>query len=297
MGAPEDPKGIRVNETGHVCVICAYYGRETKLKVGHCCTPCTERLRADVRLVLDLAGMASVEPTTSGVGSSGVYGSRPPINVSGIDPENTLIGPAPSPTVLDVLESWVRMVREDRHMTPYGPWSHLEGSKLQDGGSTTNATFRACTAFLAAETDWIATTPHFPLEDYRVELTSCVRALKRWDPDARSRGMMVPCPTLTDDDTCGARLHYEDLSEIVKCRRCGVARDAATLAAIAMSDGREVWLDPEAAANWLGINERRLRRMAQRGEITRAHGRYLIRHNAGALDGTRPVRNNVISPA
>jgi hypothetical protein len=271
-----------VNETGHVCVICAFYGRQTKLKAGHCCTPCTERLRADVRLVLDLARMASVEPTTSGVGSSGVYGSRPPINVSGIDPENTLIGPAPSPTVLDVLESWVRMVREDRQMSPYGPWSHLEGSKLQDGGSTTNATFRACTAFLAAETDWIATTPHFPLEDYRVELTSCVRALKRWDSSSHRVGTMVPCPTMTDDGECGYRLHYEDLADSVQCRRCRVTRDAATLAAVAMSDGREVWLDPEAAANWLGVTEGTLRQWARRGKVQRAHGRYLIRERMGA---------------
>jgi hypothetical protein len=226
--------------------------------------------------------MASVEPTTSGVGSSGVYGSRPPINVSGIDPENTLIGPAPSPTVLDVLESWVRMVREDRQMSPYGPWSHLEGSKLQDGGSTTNATFRACTAFLAAETDWIATTPHFPLEDYRVELTSCVRALKRWDSSSHRVGTMVPCPTMTDDGECGYRLHYEDLADSVQCRRCRVTRDAATLAAVAMSDGREVWLDPEAAANWLGVTEGTLRQWARRGKVQRAHGRYLIRERMGA---------------
>ena len=285
------------DEWPNVCVLCAQRGRQVRLKFGHCCAVCADRLLADVRLVLELACMASVEPVTSGVGGTGVYGSRPPINVAGIDPENTLTGPAPSPTVLEVLEQWVRMVREERQMAPYGPWSAAEASKVQGEASATSATLTACVRFLAAQTEWIVGTPDFPLEDYRSELTACVQALRRWDPEARSRGMMVPCPTLTDDSTCGLRLRYEDLTELVRCRRCGVSRDASTLAAIAMSDGREVWLDPEAAANWLGISEPTLRRMARRGDIVRSHGRYLIRHREGALDGSHHDRHTVISPA
>ena len=81
------------------------------------------------------------------------------------------------------------------------------------------------------------------------------------------------------------------------CRRCRVTRDATTLAAVALSDGREVWLDPEAAANWLGISEPTLRRMARRGQLSRSHGRYLIRHEQGSLDGTASDRHNVIERA
>lgn len=268
----------------HACVLCAMHDRHTRLKYGHCCAACADRLAADVRRIGELAVMASVEPRSGSGGSSTAYGSKPPINVAGVDPELTLVGNAPSPTVLDVLESWVRMVREEREMAPYGPWSGHAAVALAATATGTKATLVACVGFLAAQSEWIVGTPDFPLEDYRTEITACVRALKRWDPAAMDPGTMVKCPTMNDDGECGYRLHYHDLTEPVTCRRCGVTRDASTLAAVAMSDGREVWLDPEAAANWLGMSESTLRRMANRGEIARSHGRYLIRHAAGALD-------------
>jgi Helix-turn-helix domain len=268
------------------CVLCAARDRHTRLKFGHCCAVCADRLTADVRQILQLAAMASAELTPSTGLTSGVFGSRPPLNVAGLDPENTLVGPAPAPTVLDVLESWTRLVREERQMAPYGPWSAAEGAKVQAVGGEASATLTALVTFLAAQTEWIVGTPDFPLEDYRSEITDCVRALRRWDTANQRVGTMVPCPTITDDGECGCRLHYEDLADSVQCRRCRVTRDAATLAAVAMSDGREVWLDPEAAAAWLGISEPTLRRMARRGDIVRSHGRYLIRNSAGALDSS-----------
>jgi len=275
-----------------VCVLCAQRGRQTRLKHGHCCAMCADRLTADVRLVGELATMASVEPRKGSGGMSTAYGSKPPINVAGVDPELTLTGHPPSPTVLDVLESWVRMVREERDMSPYGPWSGHAAATVATTG--TKATLVACVGFLANQTEWVVGTPDFPLEDYRSEITACVRALRRWDPMAADLGQMVKCPTLTDDGECGYRLHYQDMSEPVTCRRCRVTRDATTLAAVALSDGREVWLDPEAAANWLGISEPTLRRMARRGQLSRSHGRYLIRHEQGSLDGTAFDRHNVI---
>ena len=270
------------DEWPSVCVLCAMHDRHTRLKHGHCCAVCADRLAADVRRIGELAVMASVEPKAGRGGMSASFGSKPPINVAGVDPELTLIGYAPSPTVLDVLESWVRMVREEREMAPYGPWSAAVAASSATSG--TQATLMGCVGFLAAQTEWIVATPGFPLEDYRSEITACVRALKRWDPAAEDPGTMVKCPTLTDDGDCGYRLHYHDITDPVTCRRCGVTRDAMTLAAVAMSDGREVWLDPEAAANWLGISEPTLRRMARRGDIERSHGRYLIRHADGSID-------------
>jgi hypothetical protein len=56
-----------------------------------------------------------------------------------------------------------------------------------------------------------------------------------------------------------------------------------TLAAVAAADGRDVWLDPEAAAKWLGVSESTLQRMARRGDVERSHGRYLIRHVSAAV--------------
>lgn len=100
---------------------------------------------------------------------------------------------------------------------------------------------------------------------------------------------MVRCPTPTDavDSQglaieCGFRLYYADVHEDVTCKRCGTTRSAMTLAAVAMSDGAEVWLDPEAAASWLGVTEGTLRQWARQGKVQRSHGRYLVRERMGA---------------
>lgn len=277
------------------CVLCAMHDRTTRLKHGHCCAVCADRLLQDVRKVSELAVMASVEPKAGSGAMSTAYGSKPPLNVAGVDPELTLTGHPPSPTVLDVLESWVRMVREEREMSPYGPWSAHAAATLDQQG--TRATLVACVTFLAAQNEWVVGTPDFPLEDYRNEITACVRALKRWDPLATDPGTMVKCPTITERGECGYRLHYHQMDEPVTCRRCQVTRDASTLAAVAMSDGREVWVDPEAAAKWLGISERDLRRMAAKGTIVRSHGRYLVRHAGGSLDGSPICRDHVLDGA
>ena len=128
--------------------------------------------------------------------------------------------------------------------------------------------------FLGRQVAWMTTEPDWPIDDFADEVRACTRVLRRWDATAEDRGTMVRCPTVTDAGECGYRLSYRDMDEQVTCRRCGQTRDASTLALIAMSDGREVWLDPEAAAKWLCVSEVTLRRMARKGDIERSHGRY-----------------------
>ena len=269
----------------NVCVLCAHHGRQTRLKWGHCCARCADRLASDVRAISDLACMAaaSIAPGSgTGVAGPTVAGSRPPVTVDALDPELALIGPPPSPTVLDVVEAWERMIRDYRGMAPYGPASAHRAAvaaRTGAGGSVgTRATLVGVVGFLAGQSEWVTSEPGFPLEDYADEVRACVRVLRRWDTEAEHPGTMVKCPTLTDDGECNYRLHYRDLEDEITCRRCGATRSAMTLAAVAMADGREVWLDPEAAASYLGVSESTLKRMARRGEIDRAHGRYLVRH-------------------
>lgn len=263
----------------HRCVLCAARGKTTRLESGHCCVSCAAWLQTSVadiaRLAADAAAWVAPGSSTGGGGHS-VPSSRPPLSVDAVDPELTLIGPPPSPSVLEVLESWERMVRDMRGMAPYGPASAARArGGLYEG---TSATLVASVAFLGRQVAWM-TTQEFPLEDFADEMRACVRVLRRWDLDAEDVGTMVKCPTLHEDEgECGYRLYYRDWDEHVTCRRCGVSRDASTLVAVAMSDGRDVWLDPEAAAQWLGVSEVTLRRMARRGDIERDHGRYLIRH-------------------
>lgn len=269
------------------CVLCAARGKQTKVQTGHCCLPCAAWLATTVadiaRLAADAAAWVAPGSTTGGGGRS-VPSSRPPLTVDAVDPELTLIGPAPSPSVLEVLESWERMTREMREMAPYGPASAARAHAIAasaPGGlyAGTSATLVGCVDFLGRQVVWMGTEPDFPLEDFADEMRACVRVLRRWDVDRDDMGTMVKCPTLGDAGECGYRLYYVDVHEDVTCRRCGATRSAMTLAAVAMADGRDVWLDPEAASQYLGVSEATLRRMARKGVIKREHSRYLMPHS------------------
>jgi hypothetical protein len=265
-----------VTDWNHVCVLCSQRGKQTRLESGHCCVPCAGWLMTTVADITRLAADAAafIAPGSSnGSGSRPVPGSRPPCNVESLDPENTTVT-GYGATVLELCEAWERMIRSDRGMAPYGPAS---AARISDGiYAGTSASLVGCVSFLGAQVAWMTTEPTFPLEDFADEMRACVRVLRRWDVTAEDRGTMVKCPTVSDKGECSARLSYRDWDEHVTCPRCGQTRDAATLALIAMSDGREVWLDPEAAAKWLCVSEATLRRMARRGEIGRSHGRYLM---------------------
>ena len=280
----------------HRCVLCAARGRTRRLESGHCCVDCASWLTTQVadiaRLAADAAAWVAPGSSTGGGGHS-VPSSRPPLNVEALQPELTHIGPPPAPTVLEVLESWERMVRDMRGMAPYGEASAarsraitaregtLDGLNARSASNDTGVTLIGSVAFLGRQVPWMTTTD-FPLEDFADEIRACVRVLRRFDLNAEDMGTMVKCPTLHEDEgECGYRLYYRDFDEHVTCRRCGVSRDASTLVAVAMSDGRDVWLDPEAAAKWLGVSEGHLRRMARRGDLQRDHGRYLVRDAMG----------------
>lgn len=265
------------------CVLCARRGKQTEGET-HCCVACgawLQRELADVmRLCVDAA--ASIDPLltrTSAGGSRPVPGSRPPLNVQALDPELTIVD-GKEMTVLGCLELWERMLREMRRMPPYGPVSAARARTAPEGYSGTAATLVGVVNFLGRQVAWMTTEPDWPIDDFADEVRACTRVLRHWDAQAQERGTMVRCPTMTNDDECGYRLSYRDMDEQVTCRRCGQTRDASTLALIAMSDGREVWLDPEAAAKWLCIAESTLRLWAKQGRIRRSHGRYLMPHTA-----------------
>ena len=259
------------------CVLCASRGKVTKLEAGHCCVACASWLTTTIADIARLAADAAawVTPGSSGSGSGHtVPASKPPLNVESLDPENALV-PGYDASVLQLCESWERMIRDMRGMAPYGPAS---AARLVDGMyAGTTATLVGCVTFLGRSVPWAISEPDFPLDDLADEMRACVRVLRRWDVDREDLGTMVKCPTLNDEGECGYRLYYADVHEDVTCRRCGATRSAMTLAAVAMADGREVWLDPEAASQWLGVTEGTLRQWARMGKVERSHGRYLVR--------------------
>lgn len=264
------------------CVLCAARGR-TVDTTGHCCPACRAKLDQALGDILRLAAdAAAYQPPTATSGSRPVPGSRPPMTLDRLDPELTLIqlipGDASSAvTILEALESWERVIREDRDLLAFGPATSYRLTKLAQAGTVGTFGYLTGTVnFLRAHIAWITTEPTFGLEDFAGHVYTAVRALRRFGTEYQATGTVIACPTISDRGECGYRLRYDDLGDQVTCPRCKATRDASTLATIAMSDGRQVWLDPEAAAAHLGVDERTLRRRANRGELQRSHGRYLI---------------------
>lgn len=104
------------------CLICARHGRHQPTGLDtRCCSACATRISDDLDAIPTLALLASVEPRTGRGSGRTVPASRPPIDLSGIDPALTAVAvPAGTTTVLEVVESWCRLVREERHMAQYG---------------------------------------------------------------------------------------------------------------------------------------------------------------------------------
>ena len=270
-----------MSDWDNTCVVCARRGRIVRLDTGHVCLACALWVTTTLRQIGQLVDLAavSVDRQRTGSGSSKpVFGSRPPLDVECLDPQCVLVRNRdipPYPTLLEVVEEWERMIREDRDLAPYGPATVARGG----------ATVHGCLSFLLAQADWMTTEPSFPIDDFADDLRACLRAVKRWDADNVGRAFSLPCPTLREDGTdCGYRLAFGDGADTVTCRRCQVTRDVETLVAVGMaSSEREVWVDAEVVTLRYGIPKRTLQRMAQRGQVRRDHGRYLL----SDIDATR----------
>lgn len=260
-----------------LCVLCAAHGRQRPLDHGHCCPACTQRIRDHLDHIPQLAADAAAwidrkSGTTTGTIA---YGSRPPINLDAVSPELELIelnpgDPSSAVTILDALEMWERAIREDRGLAPYGIASAHRTAQGQP-------TLIGIITFLREQIDWCVTEPTFGLEEYADHLRRSVQALRRWDSTLDNRGTPAICPTLLDDGTeCGGRLRYVTLDEHVTCRRCGTSRDAMTLIAVSLADGRAVWVDAENAARIMRVSESTIRRRAAAGQITARGGLYRV---------------------
>ena len=267
------------------CCLCATRGRDRPLDSGLVCPPCSVRLADTVDDVRRLAESASVEPRHGRGSGRTVPGSRPPIDVDGVDPALALARLAPPPAepvpVLVVVEGWIKVILEERGMGPYGPWSAATAPRLDAAGRTapprcddTTATLVACTGFLRAHHEWVVAQDW--VDAYAAELAACRRALARWD-EHDPRPTVVACPTITVDGDCGHRLRLD--ADTVACRGCGRVWDADTLVRAVLSDDYDppdVWVDAEAAASAAGVHERTVRKWAARGIVAAKAGRYRL---------------------
>lgn len=270
-----------MTDWNHACVLCAARGKTTRLESGHCCTPCAGWLMTTVADITRLAADAAafVAPGSSaGGGSRPVPGSRPPLRVDALDPENTHVTGYEA-TVLELCEAWERMIRCDRGMAPYGPAS---AARISDGlYAGTSASLVGVVGFLGAQVSWMTTEPTFPLEDFADEMRACVRVLRRWDVDAEDRGgWMAQCPHDTEQGTCGKRLRISgsEVESYFHCPRCGTEWSVDRLMLVlAETSDAAIWLDPEAVTRWYGVDRTTMDRWVRSGKMTKWHGLYDVR--------------------
>lgn len=261
-----------MTEWENVCVLCAKHGRKTRLETGHICTRCTARICDDLAAILRLAADAAawLAPSSSqGGAGKPAFGSKPPLNVACLDPENTPVPQFPgqqhAPTVLELLEAAEREIREARGYVPYGIASTVRASSGV-------ATLTGVVEFLRSEMDWITTSTAFGVEDFAGEVADCVRALKRWDTTEQGgTRYRVSCPTATDDGDCGQTL-YVTAGEDTHCRRCGRTWQHHHLIAVAGAD--EAYVDAAAIAEHFQVQENTVRQWGRRGKVSKRGSLY-----------------------
>lgn len=277
-----------------VCVLCS-----GSLEYGHVCQQCSQTILRHLRDILRLACEAAVTPVMAQERSSGsrpVPGSRPPLNVAGLDPELTLVrlfehDESADQPILEILESWERVIRQDRGLAPYGLASE---ARLEAAGplhastwaSHTPVTLTGVVGFLEHHHVWAMTETAFDLAEYARQIALCRQALLRWDSDAKPPAWRVPCPTTSDEGECGNVLRVSRGDEIVYCRRCGTKRELANLLRVAGRDA-DVWVDIEAAARLAQVHEQTIRKwvrrrvVKKRGQLVRMQDiRAYIEHAA-----------------
>ena len=251
------------------CVLCT-----TDLTDGHICPRCSHRIRNDLDQILQLVTDASAQVTHrkgSGKNSRASLGSRPPLIVEALDPELTLVrivenDPSTDLPLLEILESWERVIREDRGLSPYGVASAERQS--QYAGTPTQSALTGVVRFLQAHHDWVCAENSFDLIEYSRQIRLCRKAVARWDMTMEPPGWRVPCPTVTDDGDCGYVIKVQRGEQVAYCRRCDRDWEVHHLIAVAGRDA-DIWVDVEAAATLAGVHERTIRKWIQRGRISK----------------------------
>lgn len=272
-----------------VCVLCT-----TSLDDGHICHHCAQRIRRDLDDILNLVMAAAAQTihTTTGTGNAhAVPGSRPPLVVEALDPELTTVriidsDPSTDLPLLEILEAWERVIREDRMLAPYGPASAQRLTRFP--GTPTQNTLTGVITFLHAHHEWVCSEPSFDIAEYARQVRLCRKAVARWDMTSQPPGWRVPCPTVTDHGECGQIVKIQRGHDHAYCKRCERSWDVAHLIAVAGRDA-DVWVDVEAAATLAGVHERTIRKWVQRGSV-RKRGQLVrvldIKHNALGLTGS-----------
>lgn len=238
------------------------------------CGKCVGRVRYHLCALLKWQARAELTPGRTGEGRSSerTIGLR----VNGLES-------AAAYTYVGVLEAWEIDWRQHFRLTPYG-----EASASRNKSTQAHLMLGGIVDFLISWVDRAAAEhPAF------TEFAGEVRTLYVQAKDAaneRSRpAWRVTCPTdLPDGDgECGRSLTVsgDDFGGEVFCPACGTSWPVERLLrVVASSRMSELWLDPDAAAEYCGVSSRQLRKWGQKGLIKRERGRYEVHSIREALN-------------
>lgn len=284
------------------------------------CRRCLDRIDDDLARIAELTRLAAMwtearrgtqEPT-----SRPVAGSRPPLDIGALDGALGLAGgivdvaaqdrrqaddiggsgrpawlrPAvdttrdtlaqQAPVVLDALESWVRLTREEAGLVPWGI--------ATEGRAVTVATL---VAFLRSWLAWIAERPDYPVDDLAREVSTMRWQLEHLDPanNGAEPGSRLQCPADhpdADGRLCHATIRYDRQrpGDDIHCPRCRTVWSAARLLLVALNDETQaIWMYPAEVESLIGIPKRTLQRWGQDGTV----GRRGTQYDVGAAFRTR----------
>jgi len=172
-----------------------------------------------------------------------------------------------------VLENWVRDWRETYGLVPYG---------IATETIATNELLADICQFLA---NWLhrACTDHVAIDLFAGELRQQWAAMREGANETPPNSWVIPCPADIDTDdgvaTCGKPIKITDveMEATVNCPTCKTHWRVGRLLYVGASTvNGGIYVDPEAASEYLGVTERTLRQWAKAGKIKRERGRYDI---------------------
>lgn len=216
------------------------------------CPSCERRIQFQLDDLLELWVSAHSE-LTPGSGGHGSSSSERPIGIN-VSALSFIAGD----DILKILHSWEQLIRQDRNLTPP---AHLFRKPL--GEEILDAI-----DFAKTHLQWSATQEW--IKDYADEIkalhTMGMGAARKFVPKTKR----IACPADNQEGLpCGSLLAIdEDLGAIIECRKCKTEWTAIRLIAVALADTRrEVWLDAEAIAEYVGIGAKQVYKIAKIHDI------------------------------
>lgn len=179
-------------------------------------------------------------------------------------------------TILPDLEAIEIGIRHERGLSAYGLASLIRHNPNNPIGGLLNGVCEFLTV-------WI---PRITLDD------KLVMRIKTIHQDARNAARIqtpqawsIKC--CTDDCDTLIRITDPNVDQLVTCFKCHHTLTLMRLLLITSSTHNELWLDPEAAAQLLGITQGCLRKWARSGKISRRKNQYNVSDLKDLTDGER----------